>query len=162
MTRARHLLQHPPGNEPDALGYLFQMLLLLGRTYYLLFFFFFFYVHVHALCIWHVCLNVCGHNPCAWFCGGPGLMLVIFLDQSSTFYVLRPGRVNLTPSSRIWLVSLVNLPSLPSGVAVMGYLLYPYSIYVDSGDPNSGLLACLAIGKCFNCWATTPGTYYLL
>ena len=75
---------------------------------------------------------------------------------------LKLGHLNLTQGSMIWLVSLVSLSSLPSEVGFTGCLPYLYSIYVDSGDPNSGLLACMASGKCFNCRATSPVTYYLL
>lgn len=102
------------------------------------------YFHVYVLCMWCVC-SMCGHTHVHveahdWCWESFWIALPL--------YQLRQGYANQTQSSTIWPVSLVSLPGLCLLRLELSVLSHIHTAYVDSGDLNSGLLACLASVKC--------------
>lgn len=145
MTWVWHWLHrsHTHRDETNALGYGFQILVLLGKTSYLLVFFSYFHVHVlHMWCVLHVCgyIHVHVHVETQDWCWDASWIAL-------PPYLWRQGCSNQAQSSTIWLVSLVSFPWLSLPRLELQVLSHSHTAYGDSGDPNFCLLACLASGK---------------
>lgn len=116
---------------------------------YRMFFFFFIHVYVCVVCM-HICMHVwrcvgtcacaCVYTCvciCACTCGGPRLMSIISLKF---FHTTFGGRVSVKPRVHWHTHSPSHItqdPTSASETRITG------GIYVDSGDPNSSLLAGL-------------------